>query len=275
MLKIRDFAKLAEVSITTLCYYDEIGLLKPIHVDPATGYRFYTMDQLPQLHRILAYKELGLGLTEIVKILDEGVSPEAFQGMLRLRQAQLQYQMQAEREQLTRIEARLHSLDNNSCMPAYEVVIKPVKSITGVSLHLTMTDLAYHAHWIDPVEALLRRYGVKPVDHLLVLYAESEDEHIPKSVEIVAPVTGSDANLLIACSDGQLTRCELPAFSRMASILHPGHPALVLPAYQALGTWIENNAYTIVGPRRKIRLRRGENLDDALTEIQFPIEKVV
>ena len=85
MLKIRDFAKLAEVSITTLRYYDEIGLLKPIHVDPATGYRFYTMDQLPQLHRILAYKELGLGLTEIVKILDEGVSPEAFRGMLRLR----------------------------------------------------------------------------------------------------------------------------------------------------------------------------------------------
>ena len=37
---------------------------------------------------------------------------------------------------------------------------------------------------------------------------------------------------------------------------------------------MENNAYTIVGPRRKIRLRRGENLDDALTEIQFPVEKV-
>ena len=38
MLKIRDFAKLAEVSMTTLRYYDEIGLLKPIHVDPATGF---------------------------------------------------------------------------------------------------------------------------------------------------------------------------------------------------------------------------------------------
>jgi DNA-binding transcriptional MerR regulator len=62
MLKIRDFARLAEVSLTTLRYYDEIGLLKPIYVDPETGYRFYTMDQLPHLHRILAFKELGLGL---------------------------------------------------------------------------------------------------------------------------------------------------------------------------------------------------------------------
>ncbi len=49
---------------------------------------------------------------------------------------------------------------------------------------------------------------------------------------------------------------------------------MALPAYQALGTWMETNAYAIVGPRRKIRLRREEHLDDALTEIQFPVEKV-
>lgn len=274
MLKIRDFAKLAEVSMTTLRYYDEIGLLKPIHVDPETGYRFYTMDQLPHLHRILAFKELGLGLTQIVEILDEGISPEALQGMLRLRQAQLQQHMQAEQEQLVRIEARLRSLEQGSSMPVYEVVLKAVKPITGVSMHLTTTDLAYQAHWIDAIGTTLKRYGVKPIDHLLVLHAESEDEHTPGSVEIVAPVDWRDANALITRSEGRLTRCELPAFPRMASTLHHGHPSLVLSAYQALGTWMENNAYTIVGPRRKIRLRRGENLDDALTEIQFPVEKV-
>lgn len=274
MLKIRDFAKLAEVSMTTLRYYDEIDLLKPIHVDPATGYRFYTMDQLPHLHRILAYKELGLGLTEIVRILDEGISPEAFQGMLRLRQAQLQHQIEAEQEQLARIEARLRALDYGSYMPACEIVIKPVKSITGVALHLTMNDLASHAHWIDSIETLLKRYGVKPIDHLIVLHPESEDDQTTSSVEVIAPVTERDANLLIACSEGQLTRRELPAFPRMASTLHLGHPSLVLSAYQALGVWMEDNAYTIIGPRRKIRLRRGENLDDALTEIQFPVEKV-
>jgi DNA-binding transcriptional MerR regulator len=273
MLKIRDFARLAEVSMTTLRYYDEIGLLKPIHVDPETGYRFYTMDQLPHLHRILALKELGLGLTQIGEILDEGVSPEALQGMLRLRQAQLQQHIQAEQEQLVRIEARLRSLEQGNCMPAYEVVLKAVKPITGVSLRLTTTDLEYQAHWADVVDAMLKRYGVKPIDHLLVLHSEGEDECTPGSVEIVAPVDWRDANTLITRSEGRLIRCELPAFPRMASTLHHGHPALVLSAYQALGTWIENNAYTIVGPRRKIRLRRGEDLDDALTEIQFPVER--
>ena len=274
MLKIRDFARLAEVSMTTLRYYDEIGLLKPIHVDPETGYQFYTMEQLPHLHRILAFKELGLGLTQIAELLDEGISPEALQGMLRLRQAHLQQQIQAEQEQLERIEARLRSLEQGSGLPTYEVVLKAARPITGVSLHLKTTDLTYQAHWIDTIEALLKRHGIKPIDHLLILHAQSEDEHTPDSVEIVAPVDKRDADTLITRSEGRLTRCSLPAFPRMASTLHHGHPALVLSAYQALGTWMESNGYTIVGPRRKIRLRREDNLDDALTEIQFPVEKV-
>jgi DNA-binding transcriptional MerR regulator len=273
MLKIRDFARLAEVSMTTLRYYDEIGLLKPMHVDPETGYRFYTMDQLPYLHRILAFKELGLELTQIVEILDEGISPLALQGMLRLRQAQLQQQIQTQQEQLVRIEARLRSLEQGGSLPVYEVVLKAVKPITGVSLYLTTTDLGDQAHWGDAIDVLLKRYGVKPIDHLLVLHPESEDEHTPGSVEIVAPVDWSDANALITRSEGRLTRCELPAFPRIASTLHHGPPSLALSAYQALGIWMENNAYTIVGPRRKIFLRRGEHLDDALTEIQFPVEK--
>ena len=260
--------------MTTLRYYDEIGLLKPIQVDPETGYRFYTMDQLPYLHRILAFKELGLGLTQIVEILDEGISPEALQGMLRLRQVQLQQHMQAEQEQLVRIEARLRSLEQGNCLPVYEVVLKAVKPITGVSLHLTTTDVAYQGHWFDAIGITLKHYGVTPVDHLLVLHAESEDEHPPRSVEIVAPIDGRDVNALIARSEGRLTRCELPAVPYMASTLHHGHPSLSLSAYQELGTWMEHNAYTIVGPRRKIRLRRGDHLDDALTEIQFPVEKV-
>jgi DNA-binding transcriptional MerR regulator len=271
MLKIRDFARLAGVSMTTLRYYDEIGLLKPISVDPETGYRLYTMDQLPHLHRILAFKELGLGLIQIAEILDEGVSPLALQGMLRLRQAQLQQQIQAEQEQLVRVEARLRSLEQGSSLPVYEVVLKAVRPITGVLLHPTTGDLADQAYWID---IMLKRYGVKPIDHLLVVHTESDDECTPGSVEMVAPVDGRDVDMLITRSEGRLSRCALPAFPHMASTLHHGHPSLALPAYQALGTWMENNGYTIVGPRRKIRLCREEHLDDALTEIQFPVEKV-
>jgi DNA-binding transcriptional MerR regulator len=273
MLKIRDFARLAEVSMATLRYYDEIGLLKPMRVDPETGYRFYTMDQLPHLHRILAFKELGLELTQIARILDEGLSAEALQGMLRLRQAQLQQQIQAEQEQLVRIEARLRSLEPGSALPVYEVVLKAVKPITGVTVHLTPADRAHRGHWIDAIDAILKRYGVKPLDHPLVLHPEDKEEYALRSAEIVVPIQDRDVPALLTRSEGRLTRCELPEVPHMASTFHHGPLSLVMPAYQAIGTWMEHNGYTIVGPRRKICLRRGEHLDDALTEIQFPVEK--
>ena len=52
MIKIGDFSKLSLVSVKTLRYYDETGLLSPIEVDRSSGYRYYSLDQLPRLNRI-------------------------------------------------------------------------------------------------------------------------------------------------------------------------------------------------------------------------------
>ena len=60
VIKIREFARLAHVSVVTLRHYDEIGLLKPVSVDRCTGYRYYSVAQLPRLNRILALKDSWL-----------------------------------------------------------------------------------------------------------------------------------------------------------------------------------------------------------------------
>jgi DNA-binding transcriptional MerR regulator len=59
------------VSIATLRYYDQYGLLKPNALDPDTGYRYYSLDQLPRLNRILALKELDFPLEQIARLLEE------------------------------------------------------------------------------------------------------------------------------------------------------------------------------------------------------------
>jgi DNA-binding transcriptional MerR regulator len=74
MLKIGDFSSLARVSIKTLRYYDERELLSPTHVDPETGYRYYSASQLPRLHRILALRDLGFSLEQIATCLQEQVT---------------------------------------------------------------------------------------------------------------------------------------------------------------------------------------------------------
>ena len=60
-----EFSKISRVSKRLLHHYDEIGLLKPAHIDPSTGYRYYSANQLSRLNRILALKDLGLSLEQM------------------------------------------------------------------------------------------------------------------------------------------------------------------------------------------------------------------
>ena len=66
---IREFAEFTGVSVRTLHYYDEIGLLKPAFVDRATGYRYYDENSLLRMQEILFYRELDFSLKSIGKII--------------------------------------------------------------------------------------------------------------------------------------------------------------------------------------------------------------
>lgn len=66
---ISEIAKLTGVSVRTLHYYDEIGLLKPAFVDEQNGYRYYDDNALARLQEILFYRELDFSLKSISDIL--------------------------------------------------------------------------------------------------------------------------------------------------------------------------------------------------------------
>ena len=68
-MQINEFAKLVSVSVRTLHYYDEIGLLKPAFVDEQNGYRFYDEISLERMQEILFYRELDFELKSIAEIL--------------------------------------------------------------------------------------------------------------------------------------------------------------------------------------------------------------
>lgn len=66
--KIKDVATLSGVSVRTLHYYDEVGLLKPNKINES-GYRLYTDKELEILQQILFFKELDFSLDMIKNIL--------------------------------------------------------------------------------------------------------------------------------------------------------------------------------------------------------------
>ncbi len=68
-MQIKEFAEFTGVSVRTLHYYDEIGLLKPAAVDRQNGYRFYDENSLLRMQEILFYRELDFSLKDIQAFL--------------------------------------------------------------------------------------------------------------------------------------------------------------------------------------------------------------
>ena len=68
-MQIKEFAEYTGVSVRTLHYYDEIGLLPPAFIDRDTGYRFYDEHSLLRMQEILFYRELDFSLKSIGEIL--------------------------------------------------------------------------------------------------------------------------------------------------------------------------------------------------------------
>ena len=69
-LHIKEFAVLTGVSVRTLHYYDEIGLLEPSSVDEQHGYRSYDERSLERMKEIIFYRELDFPLKVIAEILN-------------------------------------------------------------------------------------------------------------------------------------------------------------------------------------------------------------
>ena len=61
LLSIGKMAEMNQVTVPTLRLYDQLGLLKPRHVDGQTGYRYYDINQNARLDMIAYMKELGMG----------------------------------------------------------------------------------------------------------------------------------------------------------------------------------------------------------------------
>ena len=111
MFRIGEFAQIAQVSGRQLRFYDQLGLLRPAHTDPQTGYRYYSIRQLPRLNGILALKELGLSLEQIGPLLKNDLPSAELRGRLTMKRAQLEQSRREEETRLRYIESRIAEMD--------------------------------------------------------------------------------------------------------------------------------------------------------------------
>ena len=273
MLKIGDFSRLSLVSIKTLRYYDELGLLKPVQVDEFTGYRYYSTSQLTRLNRILALKDLGLALEQIARLLDQEVTPDQVRGMLRLKKLELEQQVIDGQRRLERINAWLNTFEQEAIMPAYDVIVKKVASLRVAQVREVVPDIEHIGPVLnrifDQVGAYIYGHGATPIEPATTIYYV--EGYCEKDFEVGAcmPFNGS------LSGNERVEVIDLPAHETVASVVHHGPFSTMNQAYDAAFRWIEANGYQSAGFVRELNLEYERDGDQSkyVTEIQFPIEK--
>ena len=273
MIRIGDFSKLSRVSVKTLRFYDEMGLLKPIEVDRFTGYRYYEFHQLPRLYRILALKDLGFSLEEIGPLLEENLSTEQMRGMLKLRQAEIRQRVEEEAGRLERVERWLRQIDREDSMSQYDVLIKKIEPIKVASVRgVVPTPPDQRTLW-DELLNYLQQQGARMIGPPMAIYHDPEAQEHDWDIEVCMPITDE------MTADGRLKVYSLPAVEKMACVVHTGPFATLPQAYDALAKWIDENGYHFIGPARELNLRLpdkpgDQNDPNTVNEVQLPVEKV-
>ena len=274
MFTVGEFARLAQVSRRLLRYYDEIGLLKPMQTDRFTDYRYYSAEQLPQLNRILALKDLGLSLDQIQRMLSDKVSTEEMQGMYLMRKAESEQRLLEESQRIRNIESRLQFLRNAEADKPLDVVIKQLPAQPVLSVRTVIESFEVGLGIYGQIIAAL---PVKSVYGLFFIIWHSGGPYERDSdVEIGRMIT-ADTHAPVALHNGlQLTFRELPAVATMATFVVKGSNENAHIGYSAIGTWAEVNGYRFADVPREILLQQPQRADmsDSITELQYPVEAI-
>jgi len=290
MLKIGEFSRLSQVTIKTLHHYDDLGLIKPAHIDPVTNYRFYTVEQLPRIHRIMALKEMGLSLEQIGLMLDQELSTEQMRGMLRMKQAEIQQEVNEAQRQLAMVEFRLRMIEAESNFPDLDVVMKSLEPMRVLSFfpgpHPNLPDLKEGMQRMARVAGALNKAVAEGVIqhtgvNIDVFYGEtilpfSAPELRERQHEILVGVT--DAQKDVKVEDiGLMKIKEEPAVESAATLMIANSgPMEIYEKFVLLRRWTVAHGYK---PHPFVRqvAHRGPihtlNFKEFILEAQIPVEK--
>ena len=248
MFKIGEFSQLSRVSVRMLRHYDQLGLLKPSRTDNFTNYRYYSADQLPRLNRILALRDLGFSLEQIGNMLDEELSAEQLMGMLKLKRAEIDQQMQIEQLRMTRLEARISQMNGQTVPTQYDVVVREIEPQLVAAYREVAPDDDRIQYMFEELERYVAQFNARADKPPMSIYHDPEyrDENI--DAEVVVPLKSA-----IPGTDTIHVR-ETRRIRRAACVVHTGDYATIYQAYNTLLGWIESNGYRMKGPIREVYL---------------------
>lgn len=271
MLRIGEFSKLSRVRIRMLRHYDEIGLLRPMWIDPESGYRYYSVDQLTVVGRITALKDMGFGLTSIREMIAGYSDKKLVEAQLRLKQAELLELSEQTAHRLRLLDTALERLRKDDDTMKYDVTLKtfPERYAATVRMHIPVYEMEGTVWSVMCSETASMNLIPDDPCYCSVVFHDKEFKESDVDVEAQKTVKGR-------YSDTEHVRFKTLPEVTAACATCKGSYDQMGEVMAAVACWVTDNGYEFDGPAFNIyHVSPHETSDpnEFVTEVCYPVRK--
>ena len=268
MYSIGELSKITGLTVKTLRFYHERGVLVPARVDAGSGYRHYDERNVETARTVSALRECGFSLDDVADILREHSDEADILQFLEQRRQSLAERMARDRDlvrvidQIIERESEAREIMRQTTFEIEEKTV-PAQLVAGVRMRGRYEDCGQGFSKLG--KAVVRYVSGKP----LCLYYDGEYREEDADFEPCMPVRQSVE------VEGIDVR-EIPG-KRCVSLIHRGPYTELRRSYQRIIKYVKDRGYEMQLPTREVYLKgpgmifkgRPRNY---LTEIQIPIE---
>jgi DNA-binding transcriptional MerR regulator len=259
------FSKIAKLSIKTLRYYHEIGLLIPSKIDEATGYRYYNDDNFKEAMKIEKLKKLEFSLMDIKEILQKYKNDYELSEFMKRQLESVNNKIEYYNQLKNQLTFAINQNEKNIDIKEDEIIIKEVPSTLIASIRYK----GKYKEMSEVIEKLYKNYGKYAISSPFCLYYEKEYKEDNADIEVCVQVSKKiDEN-------GIKTRTL--EGGKVVSIIHKGPYDTIGISYKKIIDYLNKNKIKIALPIKEIYLKgKGvifeNNPSEYISEIQIYIK---
>jgi DNA-binding transcriptional MerR regulator len=263
-LAIGDFSRATHLTVKTLRHYHETGLLEPAQIDPQTGYRRYTTEQIQVAQIIRRFRDLDMPLNQIRAVL---AAPD-----VQARNELIAAHLRRLESDLARTQTAVASLRNllEAPTPAVEIGHRKVDQMTAAAVRevIHVDDaLSWLSGALGELHAALAAQRVTFNGPAGGLFSNALFSHARGEATVFVPCDGNVRAV------GRVTTLVIPAVE-IATLVHKGSHDNIDLAYGSLAAYVTRHALAVEGPLREYYLAGPQDTPDMSawrTEIGWPI----